>query len=95
MSGGIMTRHWSEDPFWTEALDRYCARRDSGTEEIIINVAALENALHAGDSPAYKLLEAMLSVNEHESYDGMRGAPRVAAAFLQMLSELPIEAKRR
>lgn len=80
-------RHWAEETYWTEALNRYCAARDSGETQLVIDIAAIEQTLFDGDSPAYRALEAMLSIHEHEGCDGFRGAPRVVLALLQILSE--------
>lgn len=80
--------HWSEDPYWTDALEAYYVRRDSADTHITIDLKAVTEAAFSGDSPAYKLLEAMQSVLEHEGWDGCRGAPRVMFALLMRLAEL-------
>ena len=85
--------HWSEDPYWTEALEAYCAKRDSADTQITIDLKAVTNAAFSGDSPAYKLLDAMRSVWEHEGWDGCRGAPRGMFALLMRLAELSVPAK--
>ena len=82
-----MARYWADDAYWTEALDRYYDSRDAGNREITVNIAAMEKMLFDGDSPAYRLMEAMVSVEEHEGMDGHRGAPRLVMALLQLLSE--------
>lgn len=82
-----MTRHWSEDPYWTEEADRFCVLREEGTKQLVINLDAIDKTLYDGDGPAYRALEAMLSVHEYESMDGFRGAPRIVLALLQILSE--------
>lgn len=76
-------RHWSEDPYWTEALERV---PESGTLEI--DIEKIREVAFRGDGPAYKLMEAMVSVSEQEGMDGCRGAPRVMLALLVRLSEL-------
>ncbi|WP_233884560.1 hypothetical protein [Paraburkholderia flagellata] len=53
----------------------------------MINIDAIEAVLFDGDGPAYRALDAMNSVQEHEGYEGFRGAPRVVLALLQILSE--------
>lgn len=82
-----MTRHWAGDPYWTEAAERFCELREQGKKQLVIDLDAIEESLFDGDGPAYRALEAMLSVNEHEGMDGCRGAPRVVLALLQILSE--------
>lgn len=82
--------HWGDDPYWTEALDRFVADRDAGTKTITLDINAVEEAIFGGDSPAYKLMDAMASVLEHEGQDGCRGAPRLTLALLQILKELRI-----
>lgn len=83
----INTRHWSKDPYWTEAADRFYELREAGTKQLVIDLDAIDKTLYDGDSPAYRVLDAMLSVHEHESMDGFRGAPRIVLALLQVLSE--------
>lgn len=82
-----MTRHWSKDPYWTEAADRFYALREAGVKQLVIDLDAIDETLYNGDGPAYRALEAMLSVHEHEGMDGFRGAPRIVLALLQILSE--------
>jgi hypothetical protein len=82
------TRHWSEDPYWTDALEAYYVRRDGADSRITIDLKAVTEAAFSGDSPAYKLLDAMRSVWEKEGWDGYRGAPRVMLALLMRLAEL-------
>jgi hypothetical protein len=82
-----MTRHWSEDPYWTEAADRFYEAREEGMKQLVIDLDAISETLYDGDGPAYRALEAMLSVHEHEGWDGCRGAPRIVLALLQILSE--------
>ena len=73
-------------------------RRDSADTQITIDLKAVTEAAFSGDGPAYKLLDAMRSVWEHEGWDGCRGAPRVMFALLMRLAELsgrtqPMEVK--
>ncbi len=81
------TPHWSEDAFWTDALDRYQLLRENGQISITIDLKLLEENIFSGDSPAYKMVEAMCSVREHEGWDGYRGAPRLVLALLTLLNE--------
>lgn len=81
-------RHWSENPIWTEALDRYARDRGSGKQEVCINLDALEAVIFTGRGPGYALQEALESVLALEGEDGFRGTPRLALAFLQICSEL-------
>lgn len=80
--------HWSKDRYWSEALDHYVRLRDGGKESFSINIRDVEAILFDGDSPAYKLMDAMASVKEHESYEGFKGAPRLVLAVLPILEEL-------
>lgn len=79
--------HWSEDTIWTDALDRYHSLRQNGQKSITIDLQLLEEKIYSGDSPAYKMVEAMCSVQEHEGWDGHRGAPRLILALLTLLHE--------
>jgi len=45
----------------------------------------MRSARPGGDSPAYRLMEAMVSVKEHEGMDNYRGAPRLVLALLERL----------
>ncbi|MBL1265859.1 hypothetical protein [Candidatus Methylomicrobium oryzae] len=87
-------KHWSDDPYWTDALDDYYQLRENGQREFRLDVAALEEVLFDGDSPAYRAMEAMVSVWQQEGYEGYRGAPRVLLALLMRLDELSRHAKR-
>jgi len=78
--------HWANDSYWTEALDRYVKLRKSGTREFTIDLDKLENLISVGDGPAYKAMDAMVSVREHEGYEGFRGAPRIVCALLELLA---------
>jgi hypothetical protein len=82
-----MSKYWAEDEYWTEAADRYCEQRENGVRHLVIDLDAVEGILFDGDGPAYRVLEAMLSVHENEGMDGFRGAPRIVLALLQVLSE--------
>ena len=82
-----VTRHWSEDPYWTEAADRFYELREGGMKQLVIDIDSIETTLYDGDGPAQRALEAMLSVREHEGMDGCKGASRVVLALLQILSE--------
>src|SRR5947209_3878936 len=75
----------ANDPFWTEALDRYLKLRQSGTRELTVDLDRLENLIFDGDGPAYKAMDAMVSVREHEGYEGFRGAPRIVCALLELV----------
>lgn len=83
----INSRHWAEDPYWAGAADRFYKHREEGAKQLVIDLDAIDETLYDGDSPAYRLLEAMLSVHQHEGMDGFRGAPRLVLALLQILSE--------
>lgn len=79
--------HWSEDTFWTDALNRYQSLRERGQISISIDLKLLEEIIFSGDGPAYKMVEAMCSVREHEGWDGHKGAPRLVLALLMLLNE--------
>lgn len=79
--------HWSEDRYWTDALDRYMQLREAGQKQITIDLEQLERTIFDGDSAAYRILTAMLSVAEHEGQDGLRGAPRLVLALLAVLEK--------
>lgn len=81
-------RHWANDPYWTESLDRYVRRRKR-RRKITIDIDRMEAFIYRGDiSPAYRLMDAMCSVRECEGGEGYRGAPRLVLALLQLLSEV-------
>lgn len=79
--------HWSSDDYWVNALDKYYQMREQGIHKIEIDFKEIEKTLFNGGSPAYKMVDAMCSVNEHEGMDGLRGAPRLVLALLAILSE--------
>lgn len=81
--------HWADDPYWVDALNGFIADRDAGTKTITLDINAVEEAIFGGESPAYKLMDAMGSVIQHEGMDGCRGAPRLTLALLQILKGLP------
>lgn len=80
--------HWSEDRYWTEALDKFGDLRKNGTDVITLDLNAIAAVIYDGNGPAYKLMEAMCSVNEHEGYEGCRGAPRLTLALLSILKDI-------
>ena len=81
--------HWSEEPYWTEALDKYSKLENKGEKKrFIIDIKKLSSVIFDGDGPAYKLMDAMVSVKEREGMDGFRGAPRILLALLVRLEEL-------
>lgn len=86
-----MTRHWAQDPYWIDALDRYHAFREAGGSHLVLDLDAVHAMIFNGDSPAYRAIEAFASVEEHEGWEGVRGAPRVLLAILQILSEQKVE----
>ncbi len=88
VSAAEKARHWSEDPYWTDALDRYYKLRESGRARIELDLDAIEEIIVNGDGPAYRLMTAMQSVAELEGMDGYRGAPRLILALLGRLQEI-------
>jgi hypothetical protein len=87
--------HWANDPYWTEALDKYCELKGKGKKQFVIDLEMLSEVVYDGDGPAYKLMDAMVSVNALEGEDGHRGASRVLLAMLVRLEELSEAKKKR
>ncbi len=82
------TKHWSDDVYWIAALDRLHQLRDNGQTELTLDLTRIEEVAFREDGPAYKLMDAMCSVRDHERMDGFRGAPRIMLALLVCLEEL-------
>lgn len=80
-------RHWSENPLWTDALERYQQRRNSGAKAFEIDMVAVEELLFSAETPAYEFMEAMSSVKALEGWEGHRGAPRLILALLELLHQ--------
>ncbi|WP_246216159.1 NUDIX hydrolase [Paraburkholderia agricolaris] len=78
--------HWTNDSYWTEALDRYIKLREVGTRELAIDLDRVETVIFNGDGPAYKTMDAMVSVREREGYEGFKDAPRIVCALLELLA---------
>lgn len=83
-----LSKHWSEDAYWVDALEAYQEERIRGRSRIVLDLDAIEAEIHADSGPAYRLLRAMESVWTMEGMDGMRGAPRLVLALLERLDEL-------
>lgn len=81
-------KHWSEEKYWTDALEQLYRFQEEGRTQLTLDLTAIANVAFNGDGPAYKLMEAMLSVHEHEGMEGFRGAPRIMLALLLRLEEL-------
>lgn len=88
MEGDRNPYYWANDPYFTDALDRYILEQDKGRKTIVLDLEAIQVVLSDGGSEAYRLIEALASVEREEGYDGRRGAPRVLLAILQRLSEI-------
>lgn len=90
------TSYWADDTYWTEAIETLERLRGVGCTTLTLDLTAIEAVAYHGDGPAYKLMNAMVSVQEHEGWDGYRGAPRVMLALLVRLAEVSktLEAKR-
>jgi hypothetical protein len=80
--------HWARDQYWQEALEAFSKFKDSGENKIVLDLNAIQQVVYNGDGPAYKLMEAMVSVWEKEGMEGHRGAPRVMLGLLMRLKEL-------
>lgn len=79
--------HWSEDPYWQEGEELYQDLRSAGVTSIRIDLEQLERLVYDGGGPAYKTLEAMISVHQQENCSGFKGAPRILLALLAKLNE--------
>jgi 8-oxo-dGTP pyrophosphatase MutT (NUDIX family) len=79
--------HWSDDRYWLDALERYQHLRSTGNDFLMLDLRSIDRALFDGDSPAFRLVDAMASVRESEGADGMRGAPRLVLALLMRLAQ--------
>lgn len=79
--------HWSNNRFWTDALNEFYRRNQSSEFTISIDMKQLEKVVYSSDGPAYKLLEGMCSVNEHEGAEGYKGAPRLLLGLLTELDQ--------
>lgn len=80
--------HWSEERYWLDGLDKYQEWIAAGQQGVMLDVSAIQAQIYEGDGPAYKLLNAMLSVDHHEGMEGFKGAPRLVLALLAQLAEL-------
>lgn len=83
-----LSEHWAGQGYWTDALDAISEAVQDGGRTVTIDVKRIERALSDGDGPAYRLLDAMKSVAEHEGLDGYKGAPRLVLALLWKLQEI-------
>ena len=77
--------NWSDDRYWTEALEQFDRLRKTGSVEL--DLFAIQDAAFQENGPAFKLMEAMVSVWQTEATDGYRGASRVLLAMLVRLQE--------
>ena len=88
--------HWSNDPYWTDALDKFVELRDKkGVKKFELDLAAISEVASDGGGPAYKLMDAMVSVKELEGEEGHRGASRILLALLVRLEEISQSKKSR
>jgi hypothetical protein len=71
-----------------EALDDLALLQEQGKTILQIDLSAVSKSAFDDGGPAYRLLDAMLSVHEHEALDGFRGAPRIMLALLVRLAAL-------
>lgn len=81
-------RHWSEDEYWTDALEQVHHLQEEGETQLVLDLDAISKVAFNGDGPAYKLMNAMVSVYEQEGEDGCKGAPRVMLALLIHLARI-------
>ncbi|RFD18704.1 hypothetical protein DY926_15100 [Komagataeibacter melaceti] len=82
------TKSWTEDPYFTDALYALRDKREHGLRFLTIDLDAIGEVMSNGDGPAYRLLDAMVDIQETEGYHGKRGAPRVLLATLLRLAEI-------
>lgn len=76
-------------------MNRYSELKEKGKKQFVIDLDKLSEVVYDGDGPAYKLMDAMVSVNEQEGMEGFRGASRVLLAMLVRLEELSEAGKKR
>lgn len=76
-------RDWSTDPYWKDAYQELERVRED--RSIHLDVTAIESQVFHGDSIAYKLMEAMVSVWQKESWESYKGAPRLLLLTLAKL----------
>ena len=84
----VANYYWANDPYWIDALHKYGELKENGKRQIVIDLEKLTEVVYDGDGPAYKLMDAMVSVKEQDGMEGFRGAPRVLLALLLRLEEL-------
>ena len=87
--------YWANDPYWIDALHKYGELKENGKRQIVIDLEKLTEVVYDGEGPAYKLMDAMVSVKEKDGMEGFRGAPRVLLALLLRLEELSQAKKKR
>lgn len=83
----MRSTHWSDDRFWLDALDEFYRRNESADFNISIDMKQFQKSVYSSDGPAYKLLEGMCSVKEHEGSEGYKGAPRLLLGLLTILDK--------
>lgn len=59
-----------------------------GGRLVTIDVKKIRDQLFEENGPSYRLLDAVKSVLEHESYDEYKAAPRLVLALLWRLQEM-------
>jgi hypothetical protein len=82
-------KYWAEETYWSDALEKFHQLEQAGDKKhFSIDIKKLLEVAYDDTGPAYKLMEAMVSVHEREGEDGYRGAPRILLALLVRLEEL-------
>ncbi|BEU85286.1 hypothetical protein DAECLI1_35950 [Escherichia coli] len=84
---------WGRQPYWTDALHEISQVMQDGGRLVTIDVKRIGDQLFDVNGPAYRLLDAMSSVSEHEGYEGYKGAPRLVLALLWKLQEISEQSK--
>lgn len=67
------TQHWSEDTYWTDALERLYRLREEGKTQLTLDLTAIEEIVFNGDGPAYKLMDAIIIRTIPGSFAGGTG----------------------
>ena len=49
-------KYWANDPYWTEALNKYGDLKDKGRKKFVIDLKKLLALVHNNDGPARKLM---------------------------------------
>lgn len=84
----MVSKHWSEDQYWRDAERRFSDLRRDGLSKLVLDLDAIEEEIFSEGSPAYRAMDALVSVSQSEGLDGHKGAPRLVLALSLLLSEM-------